>query len=518
MRILLCLLSLSFLFLFSCQKNLDKRSQNVLRINFQDGDLPSTHPHIGIDYRMRSMQSAIFEGLTRLDKEGVPQPAAAERITISEDQTRYTFLIRQAYWSNQEPITAYQFADAFKAAIAKNSPCRRADLFYVIKNAERIKKGEAELEEAGIRALDEKTLQIELEHPAPYFLELISNPIFSPLYDSSEEPKVYNGPFIIGERSADDRLILKKNPFYWDAQTVALDQIEIFFVTDPLTAEHLFEKGELDWIGSPFSCLPNDMIPSYQRSGELQKKEVARVYWLYCNNTIPPFNNPAIRKALAYAIDRRAIVDHVLFGQAAAVAPLPVSLSLLSDSLPSVQDRKNAKEFFLQGMDELGLTPDTFPAITLSHSHISGQKQLAEIIQSNWTDVLGIDVKIEGSEWNVYFSELSRGQFHIGGCLKSALFKDPIFHLELLEEKNHSYNISRWENEEYQQLLHKARHEINPEKRKAYLKEAEQILVEQMPVIPIYSETYLYKIRPHIKDIVIHDLGHVDFKWVKTVF
>lgn len=507
-------LFLPILFLVGCTQS--HTSKNVLRINFQDGDLPSTHPHIGIDYRMRSLQSAIFEGLTRLDKEGNPELAAAESVDISSCQKFYTFTLRPAKWSNGKPVTAFHFANAWKQAITKESGCRRPDLFYVIKNAEEIKKGEIPLEKVGIEALDEKTLRIELKHPAPYFLELASNPIFSPLFDLSEEPSIFNGPFIIDQWKRDQIIVLKKNPLYWDEGTVKLKRLEILFVTDPLTAVNLFEKGELDWIGSPFSCLPAEIIPHYQKSGILQTKDVARIYWLYCNCTVPPFSNPLIRKALSLALDREAMVQHVLFGHTATSAPLPVSLSFIANqTLLKAQNRALAKQVFAQGMKELGFTHDTFPPITLSHSHISGQKQLAEIVQSYWKEVLGLKVHIEGSEWNVFFSDLSQGKFQIGGCLKSALYKDPTYHLELLEDKNHSYNISRWEDPTYKQLLSKARDEIDIGKRNTYLQKAEAILLDQMPIIPIYSEAYLYRIRPHIQDVVIHDLGHVDFKWVK---
>ncbi len=491
--------------------------QQTLRINFQDGDLPSTHPHIGIDYRIRSLQSALFEGLTRMDPEGHPQPAAAETILVSEDQTRYTFNLRPSVWSNAEPLTAYHFADTWKQAIAKGSACVRPDLFYIIKNAEKIKKGILPLSEAGIHVVDSKTLEIELEHPAPYFLELISNPMFSPLFDKTEEPIVFNGPFLIDTWKHDQTISLKKNQLYWDSQNVSLDRIEIMVVTDPATAFQLFEKGELDWIGSPFSCLPTDMIPSCAKTGMLKHKEVARIYWLYCNNQILPFNNPSIRKALSYAIDRKDIVDHVLLGQTAATAPLPIALSLIGErSLPGHGDTGLACQFFAQGLDELGLTPETFPKITLSHSHITGQRQLAEIIQSNWQTTLGITVVLEGFEWNHFFSNLSHGNFEVGGCIKSALFRDPMYHLELLQDKSHSYNVGRWEDPVYKTLLEQARVTTDLAARSTLLRNAEQILLEQMPVIPIYSETYLYMIRPHIERVVIHDLGHVDFKWVKS--
>ncbi|NGX61083.1 MAG: Oligopeptide-binding protein OppA [Chlamydiae bacterium] len=515
MKKLILFLSLTLLAACSTTENETSQKKETLRINFQDGDLPSTHPHIGIDFRIRSLQSALYEGLTRIDPLGNALPAAAEKIDLSPCQTRYTFTLREASWSNGETVTADQFANAWIEAIKPGSPCRRPDLFYPIKNAEKAKKREVPINEVGIRTVDSKTLEITLEHPTPYFLELIANPIFSPLYDDSEEPTTFNGPFLIQTWKPEQSIILAKNPLYWDTQEVGLDTIDISIVTDPQTALALFEKGELDWIGSPFSSLPNETIPAYLSDGKIQSKEVARIYWLYCNSEAFPFDNPNIRKALAYAIDRKAIVDHVLLGQFPATSPLPNSLNLLEDHLlPLNSDQEKAQFFFQKGLEETGLTEETFPEITLSHSHIGGQKQLAEVIRSNWTDALDLTVHLTGSEWNVYFHDLSTGNFQIGGCLKSALFRDPIYHLELLKDKSHAYNVSRWEDATYQALLEEA--QTKPERRLEALQAAEEILLDQMPVIPIYSEAYLYALQPHIENVVIHDLGHVDFKWIHS--
>jgi oligopeptide transport system substrate-binding protein len=505
-----------FFSLTCCTDKAQKHSAKMLRINFQDGDLPSIHPHLGIDYRMRSLQSALFEGLTRMDKKGVPQPAAAEKINISDDQTRYTFTLRSSRWSNGEPVTAFQFEKAWKMAIATGSPCRRADLFYVIKNVAKAKQGKVELEEVGIHAVDEKTLVVLLEHPAPYFLELISNPIFAPIAtESMEDPNLFNGPFLVDNWKRDEFIILKKNPLYWDMPNVNLEKVEILFITDPLTAVQLFEKGELDWIGSPFSHIPVEMIPALQKKYRLYTQEVARIYWLYCNTEVLPFNNASIRKALSFAINRNEIVEHVLLAQAAATTPLPSSLSLLNtDKSSCLANPSLALSFFKQGLQELGIASDAFPPIVLSYSHIAGQKQLAEVIQSNWQKTLGIKVHLSGAEWNVFFSNLSKGKFQIGGCIKSALFRDPIYHLELLQDKAHAYNVCRWEDPVYQSLLVQARLSTNEEERRRLLRETEEILIDQMPVIPIYSEVYLYMIQPSIKGIIVQDMGHVDFKWI----
>lgn len=512
-----------FVLLFLCftltgcsGKKEHRQNEKVLRINFQDGALPSIHPHLGIDYRIRSLQSALFEGLTRMDEKGVPQPSLAEKITISDDKTKYTFYLRSSKWSNGEPVTAFQFEKAWKMAIAKTSSCVRPDLFYIIKNAKKVKKGEISVDEAGINAINTNTLEVILEHPAPYFLELISNSIFAP-FSNSCEPTIFNGPFIVDKWKKDEYIFLKKNPFYWAANTVSLEKIEILFITDAHTALQLFEKKELDWIGDPFSPLPLEMLSALENKENLKTKEVARIYWLYCNTQVFPFNNPAIRKALSLSINRNEIIEHILLSQIAASTPLPNNLTLLKRDYQHLCsfDPMQARFLLNDELKELGITIDNFPPIVLSYSHISGQKQLAEALQSDWQKNLGIKVSLSGAEWNLFFDDLSKGKFQIGGCIKSALFRDPIYHLELLEDKSHSYNVSRWEDSAYQDLLKQARLSIDAIQREYLLRKAETILYEQAPVIPVYSEVYTFLTQPFVKGIVIQDLGHVDFRWIE---
>lgn len=489
-------------------------SSHVLRINFQDGEVSSVHPHIGIDFRVRSLQTALYEGLTRINPEGIPEAAAAEKIEISPSYTVYTFHLRPTRWSNGKEVTAYHFESAWKQALSPNSACARADLLYVIKNGEQAKKGEVSIDEIGVHALGTKTLRVELERPIPYFLELVANPLFSPLYTLEDEQSVFNGPFIISARAHNQFLHLAANPYYWDGEQVRLDKIDISFITDSSTALALFEKGELDWIGSPFSDIPFEALPSFEKEGRLMQKDVARVFWIYCNTEIHPFQSATIRKALSLALNRKAIAQHVLQGQTPALSPLPASLSLLEDQhLPLQGDPEKARALLKQGLEELNLTLETFPPIVLSHSHISGQRQLAEAIQSFWTKELGIQVHVVGSEWNVFFGDLSRGQYQLGGCIKSAFFKDPIYHLELLKDKQHVYNVARWENPLYRQLLDQAVVTGEAVIRKGLLKQAEAILMDEMPVIPVYSDRYQYVLRPEVTGILIHDIGHVDFKW-----
>jgi oligopeptide transport system substrate-binding protein len=219
---------------FFCKKIGNKgntvKETSCLRINFQEGDPSSLHPHLGLDLRSHAVETALYEGLVRVDSDGTIIPTGAEKISISPSQKTYTFRLRPMQWSNGEEVTAFHFENAWKKALSPQSICARSDLFYPIKNAEKAKKGEVPVEEIGVQALDSKTLVVELENPAPYFLDLLFSPIFSPLYDDSLEPSVFNGPFIISTWKRKESLELVANPYYWDKENVRLQRIHISLV------------------------------------------------------------------------------------------------------------------------------------------------------------------------------------------------------------------------------------------------------------------------------------------------
>ncbi|MGE5196178.1 MAG: ABC transporter substrate-binding protein, partial [Anaerolineae bacterium] len=189
-------------------------TQPVLRINLQEGDPLSLHPHQSVEVRCLALQKALFEGLTRNNEKDQIELAAAEKVEVSPEQTVYTFTLRPHLWSNGKPVTAYHFENAWKKALSPTEICFRPEFFYVIKNARAAKLGTLPLDQVGLKAIDERTLRVELEHPAPYFLNLVSNPMFSPLFDHEKEPKVFNGPFLLKTWQRNVALELISNPGY----------------------------------------------------------------------------------------------------------------------------------------------------------------------------------------------------------------------------------------------------------------------------------------------------------------
>ena len=496
----------------SSETNMDSRL-NHLRVNTSEGDPPSLHPHLSVDVRGRMIGKALFEGLTRLDSDGKTILAAANKIDTDPSYMRFQFSIRPHIWSNGQPVTAYHFEKAWKTALQPDMRCARADLFYIIKNAKKAKCGQVSLDEVGVKALDETTLIVELEHPAPYFLSLISHPIFSPIYDEKGEPTVFNGPFILGTWKHGSLFELERNSVYWDVDHVKLQKVSISMIADPHTEFFLFEKGEYDVMGDCFDSIPKDLLTAAKEDPRFQTQIISRIYWLYVNTETPPFNSAAIRKAFAYAIDRKNLVQNFLTDDIACTTILPKTLTLLGED-SSIDDgnKEKAIQFFEQGLQELNLTRETFPKITISYCTYGSEKSFTQILQETLKKTLGIDVEIQAFEWNILSDHLIHGQFQLASTPRHSMYEDPLYFLDIFRERSCSYNFSRWENKAYQELLSIASSTTDMKKRTDALRAAEKLLIDQMPVIPIYMETCKFLVNENLKGYSITRSGDVDFK------
>ena len=321
---------------------------NSISLNFQFGDLPSLHPHLTAQHlRSCCLSKLLFECLTRINSEGEAELAGAESVQISSDSTTYTFTLREHKWSDGSPVTAFQYEDTWKAAVER-SPLLKGDLLFKIKNASRIKKGILSIHALGVSASDDKTLVVQLEFPCPDFLKLLAQQIFAPLQHPKEEPKQFNGSFIVDQWNKQEKLSLKKNPYFWNKKNVFFDNINISFITDPFTIQSLYDKGEIDWAGSPFGFLTQETITSLKKQNKLYQKDLPSVLWIYFNTRVTPFGSVHIRQALSLAIDRNQMN---LLNSKPLTTPLPQTLSFISP--PIGKDQQEAKKQFALGLKEL---------------------------------------------------------------------------------------------------------------------------------------------------------------------
>ena len=343
---------------------------NSLKLNFQEGDLPSLHPHtIMIYLRGMTVGKNLYECLTRIDSHGKAQLAGAEAVDISPDRLRYTFKLRDNKWSDGTDVTAYQYETGWKEALSPTSNSSRSDLLYMIKNAEQAKKGEVPLESVGVKALDAKTLTVELAYPSPYFLEMIAQSICAPLIDAKQkEPTEFNGPFMVDTWKHGDYLRLKRNPFYWDKKHITLQQIEIYMIQDPMTAYAMYENNQIDWIGVPLIPLPAEIISDLQKNQKLKSHPVDRVFWIFLNTRHPCLSSASLRQALGLAVDREAITKHIFVGGHPLKKPFREDNLPLSTPTLFEEDLKEAKQKFEVGLKELGLTKETFPPLEIAYS------------------------------------------------------------------------------------------------------------------------------------------------------
>jgi oligopeptide transport system substrate-binding protein len=500
-----CLALFAILFLQTHCNKIQRQQVRTIRLNFQEGDVPSLHPHLTSGHlRCVSLGKLLFECLTRMGPQSKAGLAGAKSVEISNDGLCYTFILQDNKWSDGSPVTAFHYENAWKAAIDPASPCPQAHLFYPIKNAEDIKKGLIPLSSAGVQALDEKTLRVELAYFCPAFLELIACPIFAPLKNPEEEPTVFNGGFVVDEWKKNQQLHLKKNPFFWDKKNIYFNDVEISFVTDPATAVYLYEKGTIDWVGSPLGMLSMEAIPTLESRKVLRKRTSSSVLWLHINTQCIPLQSAAIRRALASSIDPHQICQHIIVGTPVPT-PLPPTLSCIS-SVP--QEKKQAQEWLAIGLQESGLT--ACPPIRLRYFNDSKMKALAQYLQQTWQQVLGITVELECTDWNSFRSALERGDFQIAGCHEAARYSDPLDILDRFEASSRS-NFCRWINPLFQDKISLAKKAVDLEQRNRWIREAEEILVSEIPVIPIYNlkQTYLHssKLKGHAFDFS----GIVDF-------
>lgn len=455
----------------------------------------------------------LFEGLMRIDAEGIPQPALAERVEISEDLLTYTFHLRDALWSDHSPVTSEEFASSWRKALSPSFASDYSYMLYPIKNAQEIREGKLEAEALCIEAPDNRTLVVHLHSPTPYFLELTAFPTYFPV--CSTNPLVCNGPFCVKKWTPQTELIFEKNALYWDSPAVHLDQIAFSILADNNTESYLFEKEELDWLGQPISnSVSAEKLEQLKKSGALHSYSVAGTLWFEFNLAKEPFNCPSLRKALSLAINRNAIIQHILQGnQSPATGPLPPSMAVRETPYFTDGDLNKAQEYLQEALLEIG----TLPKIVLSYSPSERNTKIVQLVQQQWKEGLGITVELLAVERQLYRAHVRQGSFQVGVGEWIADFNDPLAFLELFKYKNDpatgsGMNGTGWQNETFITLLNQSLTETNPQMRQHLMAEAEKILIDEMPIAPLYHYAFDYVKKPYVHNVILSPLGHADFK------
>lgn len=505
-RIILCLL---LFLLVGCEKKQPPVSQQIVHLSINAE--PSTlDPRKARDLDSNVMVRMLFEGLVRTSKNGSFEPALAEKIDISDDGMNYVFHLRDSVWSDGSAVTANDFMYAWTSILDPKFPSDIAYHLYPIKNAKKVKLGDISSSLLGIRAPDSKTLCVSLEQSTPYFLELLTMPPFFPISETIAKTNpnwaleadsfVSNGPFKIDHWSHADRVHLLKNDQYWEKDCVSLDAVNVSVVTSD-TGLRMFEENKLDWMGSPLSTLPTDLITALK---DVKKNPFLATQFCRLNVGSEPLNSPQLRRALALSLDRKAIVDHLLKGgQTVATSLVPKEMGLSEGYFPE----KNIEE-----ARALIRHIDSFTPVTISYYNNERNTVIAQTLQQQWQENLGITIQIEAVEPKVFYQRISQKQYQIAIGSWTADFNDPINFLEVFKFKDNGTNNTGWENIEYIDLLNRSALCRNTEERKQILRRAEEILMEEMPIIPIYHFALNYIKRETLTGVYLSPLGHLDLR------
>lgn len=509
-----------------CQKQTrvpPEKQKQVLRLSIA-GEPDSLDPRKSNNINADIVIRMLFQGLTTIDTQGKMGLALAESIEIADDQKSYTVHLRDAHWSDGEKVTAQDFEVSWKASLRPEAPVICANLLYPIAHAELAKKGDVPVSDVGVKALNDKTLQIILEKPTPFFLDLLAATIYLPVpshlisevgeWGSSADSKfVVNGPFQLTSWEHNKELHLEKNPLFCDAEMGHVDEIEVAIITSEMTALQMFERGELDWAGGDFSPIPLDAIPELAKKGALNKTTYGGTRYCPFNVKTFPFNNGNMRKAFSLAINRASLVENITHMEQEIathmIAPClkgGIKVDYFKDG-----DVELARSYFAKGLEELGVTAEALNSVVLKYEDAEIAGRIAQVLQQQWYDAFGVRVKLEGSELKVFVDSLRGRNFQIGLIYWMLHYNSPMDILDRYRTAASGKNYPSWENPEYTRLIDAYFLEAEEEERNKILLEAESLFIDDMPVAPLYHFSTPYMVTPALQGLETTPIGDFYF-------
>lgn len=462
--------------------------------------------------------NAMIECLYRDDENDVPQPAGAETVDISDDKLVYTFHLREdATWSNGDPVVATDYEFAWQQALNPKVASDYAYMLYFIHNAEPYFNGEVEWSEVGVKVIDDYTLEVTLDNPLPYATDLFAFPTLAPInqkfyeevgadkYATDAEYFCCNGMYELTEWSHNSQIVFQKREDYWNADAVGPDEIVYKIITDSQAGLNSYLSREIDYTDLD----SGEVVQQAEAAGfEVGVKPARSSYYLIVNTEDEFMSNQNLRLALAYAIDKQALIDTVyqndnqpmtsftppaIMGAAGADGPTfqEALLEERGEMYPASGDLEKAQEYLQAALEELGCTVDELN-LSIDCADDSLRRNCATFLQEQWRQNLGIEnIAVNSMQTKQVSANRQSGDYcmSLGGW--SPDYNDAINFLDLWVTDGGN-NDSFWSNEEYDNLIAQATAEADEEVRQQYLFDAEEILAAEMPVIPLYWQCQNY--------------------------
>ncbi len=486
------------------------------------------------------MINHMFEGLVKWvdDGEGnaVTAPGQAEsweKVVNDDGTVTYTFTLRDGIkWSDGQPVTAGDFEYSWKRLA---NPETAADYCYMIDMVQgyaSVADGSADPDTLGVKALDDKTLEVTLSYDCPYFEEIMAFPATFPVrqdvvegndewtYDVSTY--IGNGPYKMAEWSHNAYILAEKNENYYDYDNLGPDTIRFTLLDDANAMLAAYNSGELDFIEN----FPTDEMANYLASGEITVADYLGTYYVCFNTEDEVFSDPLIREAFSLAIDRNYIVENVSqAGEVPATAYVPSGVNdaegpsgddfrTVGGEYYSVAEEdyeancERARELLAEAGYPNG---EGFPTVEYTYNTDDKHKAIAEALQNMWQEVLGVTVTLSNQDWNVFLESRKQGDYQIARNGWIADYNDPCSFLDMWYTGGGN-NDAQYSNPEYDALIDAAKATSNQEERMAAFHQAEDILIGQDSVLaPIYFHTQPYMLADDIQGMYYTPLGYFFF-------
>jgi oligopeptide transport system substrate-binding protein len=471
-----------------------------------------------------------YEGLVKYDTGNNLVPGVAKSWDISEDALTYTFhLVENAKWSDGSPLTAADFEFSWKRLLDPAFASQTAHLVYgYIKNGQAAYDGEISIDEVGIKAVNDTTLVVTLEAPCSFFTALLATWTYNPVCKAVVEKNpnwardvqhyVSNGPFKLVDYKLGEGLYLVKNENYWNAANVKLQTLNFLIMQDLTTAFNAYEKGEIDGM----IRAPSAEIPSLRSRDDFHNMpQFGNTYWLV-NTTTPVLRDPRVRKALALAIDRTSLIEDVL----------QTSYDPVLGHVPQGYVQSDGRDFRAVG-GNYGLSPradvaeakrllaeagysdlSTFPSLRLGYYTSDTAKKVAEALQQMYKQNLGVDFKIVSAEWTVFYDQVMQLDYDICAMGDLGTYLHPMAFLFTFVGDNPPLETG-WRSPEYDRLVQESLRQTDPARADALLHQAEDLFMNDFPLIPLYSGTQPLLMKTYVKNWYYSPVGAFVFDKVE---
>lgn len=481
-------------------------------LNYGNGTEPQDlDPQVVTGVPENKIINALFEGLVAYGPNGQGTvPAAAESWTVSDDGLVYTFKLQpEGKWSNGDPVTALDFVRSYQRMLAPEFASEYSSKLYPVVGAEEFNRGTLkDFSKTGFKALDDRTLQLTLRHRTPFLIDSLKHYAWFPVPIATIEKfggltrkgtawtrpgnLVGNGPFVLKEWAMQQRLVVEASPTYWDRKSVKLKRITFFPTENIDTEERMFRTGQLDKTNE----LPLDKTDAYRKDphSNLRIDPLLGIYYFRLNTTRPPLTDKRVRKALALAINREQLVQRVTKQDQQPAYNACPPMDTFTSPVRLQGDLTTARQLLADAgfPDGKGM-----PKLELLYNTSQNHRKIAEAVQQMWKVNLGIDVTLANQEWKVYLDSQDTLNYTICRAGWIADYIDPNTFFDVWRTGDGN-NRTGFSNAEYDRLLESALNAKTEAERMADYVKMDAILMDEVPLIPIYFYTRAYAINPNL--------------------